>query len=163
MNLSFPHFLENPVEEEIDYETYVANLKTTDGKPLDRYSKFLLLANNVGAPTKFLWEIRSMYDISSNNSQNATDLDNNVLYLKNETLDLGLKLDSVSAQSIYHESMHAYLDGMEDYDLEVAGIIRVGEAYYKNAPLESGNRSENAKRLFHELLPHMSHIGPQHG
>lgn len=142
-----------------------------------RYRQFVLDAEPYGLPTRFLRYVSVHYSIEPSATKwhqgrlqgriagvpqgNSTDTSRNELFLTSVIID-GVKSlnpralggEAEAIDTIYHESTHAFMDLMaERGDPKWSTIIKKGEAYYRDAPLETGGtawKGEYAERVFHE-------------
>jgi hypothetical protein len=140
-----------------------------------QYRQLILDAEQYGLPTRFLQYVSDHYSIEParqliaqihgfpiyTSRGNSADIDNNELFLTSAIMDDVKSLDprvigpeSKAIDTIYHESTHAFIDLMSERgDPKWRTIIKNGEAYYLDAPLETGGkawRGKYAERLFHE-------------
>lgn len=125
-----------------------------------QYRQFVDAADKQGLPTAFLRRIlSSTYGVVTDGIfGDSTNVTLNTIFFKRKVLDgvanfgLHLPLDSMQhVDTIYHESVHAYFDLLEN-DPRFRGIIARGIEYYRNAPTVNGLKARHPERLFQEAV-----------
>jgi len=133
---------------------------------MSKLSNFILNAEKCGLPVGFMRVVNTGYTIdegSDSDSNTANTRTNTLSIRKSDLAMVGNNLsfapphDKARAlQPIYHEATHAWFDLKED-DGDVKTIVREGERYYENSPLEDKTVGDDPDRIFQEAAA--SYVG----
>ena len=129
------------------------------------YSNFIVKADRLGMPVTYLRDIQSdwSYSFSETDGIDEVGTYRNVINLNANTIAGGNALSiekpqssSGAVQTIYHESVHAWMD-IKGGDKAVKDLIKNGETYYKSAPLEDKTSADDEERIVQEAVA--SYVG----
>jgi hypothetical protein len=120
-----------------------------------RYESFINSADQYGLPVRFLRHVARRYTIRVGFSDEVSTIFNEMT-LEEETLR-GVESMAPAApygeasgiRTIYEESVHAYLDLMED-DPRWREFIAAGERHYRGAPVSRSRVTSDSARVFNE-------------
>ena len=124
------------------------------------YSNFISKADRLGMPVKYLRDVEKdwSYTFSETDGINETGTTRNVMNLNANTIAGGNALSiekpqsaSGAVQSIYHESVHAWMDIKAD-DQAIKDLMKNGEKYYKGAPLDDNSTADDEERIVQEAV-----------
>ncbi|MCP4137523.1 MAG: DUF4157 domain-containing protein [bacterium] len=125
-----------------------------------KYAAFVKQVASNGLPVKFLRAVKKEYYVLYGTGDGA-NLNLEYLELTKETLEDAGEIPgkndyvrhmaqySSSIGTLYHESVHAYLEMLSDENRHT-GIIKRGIQYYKDAPLINGDKASDPARIFTE-------------